>query len=151
MNKTNFDDKLISFYKRITSNKTKSLEVQKKLDSLITRDYNFFLDRTYFISNDESQNTFVYQPTLDVLELKKDKDTDYVLSWKSNEVFNSKLKPLYTALLNSIKNWQDPLAVEQSNYLSKIVNAWIVYDLDAWPRNPTNNLKPRIAYLEQLI
>ena len=47
--------------------------------------------------------TFVYQPTLDTLELKKDKDTDYFLSWKSNRVFNSKLKPLYTAFLHSIK------------------------------------------------
>ena len=33
------------------------------------------------------------------------------------------------------------LAVEQNNYLSKIVNVYIVYDLDAWPRNPTNNFK----------
>ena len=25
--------------------------------------------------------------------------------------------------------------------MSKIVNDYIVYDLDAWPRNPTNNFK----------
>ena len=31
---------------------------------------------------------FLYQPTLDVLELKKDKDTDYVLSWKSKGGIN---------------------------------------------------------------
>ena len=46
---------------------------------------------------------------------------------------------------------KDPLAVEQNNYLTKIVNVYIVYDLDAWPRNPTNNFKLRITYLEQLI
>ena len=34
-----------------------------------------------------------------------------------------------------------PLVVEQNNYLSKIVNFCIVYDLDAWPRNPKNNFK----------
>ena len=34
-----------------------------------------------------------------------------------------------------------PLAVEQNNYLTKILNVYIVYDLDAWPRNPTNNFK----------
>ena len=34
--KTDFDKKLTSFNRRITSNKTKNLEVQKKLDSLIT-------------------------------------------------------------------------------------------------------------------
>ena len=51
-----------------------------------------------FTSNDGSQNTFVYQPTLDALEIKNDKGTDYVLSWKSEQVFNPKLKPLYILL-----------------------------------------------------
>ena len=36
---------------------------------------------------------------------------------------------------------RDPLAEEQNNYATNIVNAYIVYDLDAWPRNPTNNFK----------
>ena len=40
-----------------------------------------------------------------------------------------------------IKFDTDLLAVEQSNHLTRIVNVYIVYDLDAWPRNPTNNLK----------
>ena len=95
-------------------------------------DYNFFLGRTYFTSNDGTQNTFVYQPTLDTLELKKGKGNDYFLSWKSNGVYDSKLKPLYTASLHSIKLSgyrmgikfdKDPLAIEQKSYLSKIVNA----------------------------
>ena len=149
VNKTNFDNKETSFNGRITSNKTKHLEFQKKLDSLII-DYNFFLGRIYFTNNDRSQNTFFYQPILDISELKKDKGTDYVLSWKSKGVFNSKLKPLYTAFLNSVKLSEyrigikfdkDPLTVEQNNYLTKIVNVCIVYDLDARPRYLTNNLK----------
>ena len=32
-----------------------------------------------------------------------------------------------------------PLSVQQNNYGSTI--AYIVYDLDAWPKNPTNNFK----------
>ena len=40
-----------------------------------------------------------------------------------------------------IKFDEDPLAVEQNNCITKIVNMYIVYDSDAWPRNPTNNLK----------
>ena len=69
--------------------------------------------------------TFVYQPTLDALELKKDKGTDYVLSWKSKQIFNFKHKPLYTAFLHSIKLSEyrigmtfdkDPLSVKQNNY-----------------------------------
>ena len=64
-------------------------------------------------------------------ELKKDNGTDYILSWKSKGVDNSKLKSLYSALLHSITNFgyrmpttfdKDTLAVEQNNYLRKIVN-----------------------------
>ena len=40
-----------------------------------------------------------------------------------------------------IKFDKDPLATEQNNYLTKIVNFYIVYDLVAWPRNPANNFK----------
>ena len=117
MSKTDFNNEPISFNRKITSNKTKYLEVQKKkkkkqtkktkqkkqLNSLVTTDYNFFLGRIYFTSNDGFQNPFVYQPTLDTLELNKDKGTDYILSWKSKGVYTSKLKPLYTAFLHSIK------------------------------------------------
>ena len=74
---------------------------------------------------------------------------DYVLSSKSNGVYNSKLKPLYTAFLHSIKLSgykmgikfdKDPLAVEQNNYLTIIVNVY-VFALDDWPKNPTNNFR----------
>ena len=84
---------------------------------------------------------FVYQPTLDMLELEKGKGTDHVLSCKSKGVYDSKLKPLYTAFLHIIKLFgdrmgikfdKDPLNVEQDNYLCTTVNAHIVYDLDAW-------------------
>ena len=57
VNKADFDNKLTSFNKRITSNYTKYLEFQKSLNSLITKDYNFFfLGRIYFTSNDGSEN-----------------------------------------------------------------------------------------------
>ena len=89
---------------------------------------------------------FVYQPGFDTLELKK--DTDYFLSWKSKRVFNSKLKPLYTTFLNSIrlsgyrtliKFDKHALSVDQNNYLTKMVNVYIVYDLDAWQKNRLRN------------
>ena len=59
-------------------------------------------------------------------------------------------KPLYTAFLHSIKLFEyriaikfdkDTFAAEQNNYLSKIVNVYIVCDWPALPRNPTNNLR----------
>ena len=60
MSKTDFDNKPISLNRKITSNKTKYLEVLKKLNSLTTKDSNFFLGRMYSTSNDEYQNIFVY-------------------------------------------------------------------------------------------
>ena len=42
----------------------------------------FFFARICFTSNNGSQKTFANQPTLDKLESKKDKVTDYGLSWK---------------------------------------------------------------------
>ena len=72
MKKTDFDNKRTSFNRRTTSNKTKHLEVQEKLNSLVTKDYNFFLGRIYFTNNYRSQNIFVYQLTRDTLELNKD-------------------------------------------------------------------------------
>ena len=40
-----------------------------------------------------------------------------------------------------IKFDKDPLAVEQSSYLTKFVYAYIVYGLYDWPKNGANNLK----------
>ena len=73
VNINDFDSKLTSFNEQINSNKTKHLKVQKKLNSLITKDYKFLLDRIYFTSNDGYQSTLVYQPTLDTLKKKKRK------------------------------------------------------------------------------
>ena len=80
---------------------------------------------------------FVYQLIFDRLDVKKDKGTDYVFSWKSKGVYTSKLKPLYTVFWHSIKLSRYkmtmkldkyPLAVKPNN--STIVYAYIVYDLD---------------------
>ena len=76
---------------------------------------------------------------VNTLELKKDKDTDYVLSWKSRQSYTSKVKPLYPAFFHGIELYgykvglifdENPLAVEQHNYATKTVNAYVVYDLD---------------------
>ena len=43
--------------------------------------------------DDSFQNIFVYQTTFNMLELKKDKITDYVIDWKSKGLFECKLFP----------------------------------------------------------
>ena len=55
------------------------------------------MGRIYFPGNDGSQNMLIYQPPLDMLELKSNKGTGYGVSWKSKGVYNSKLKRLYIA------------------------------------------------------
>ena len=42
-----------------------------------------------------------------------------------------------------IKLDNDPLAVQQDNYLIKIINVYIAYDLHAWLKDPTNKFKFR--------
>ena len=39
-----------------------------------------------------------------------------------------------------IKFYKDLLALEQNNYLTKIVNVYIVYDLDASPKHPPRSV-----------
>ena len=116
---------------------------------LQTYDLNYVLGKTLF-GDDVSQNMFTYWPRFNKLELKEDKGTDYILNWKSKGVYTSKLRPLYIALLHGIRSSgykigikfnKDPLATEQNNYAIKIVNAYIVYELDTWPKNLLDNFK----------
>ena len=45
-----------------------------------------------------------------------------------------------------------PLAIEQKYYVTKILIVYIVYDLDVWPRNPTDNFKLKSCFcLMQLL
>ena len=76
------------------------------------------------LGDDGSQNIIVYEPTLNTLNLKEEKSTDYVIGWKSKEVDTTKLKPLYIAFLHGIKPFgyemrikfdKNPLVLEQNN------------------------------------
>ena len=60
-------------------------------------------------------------------------------------VYSFKLSRLYTASLHNMKPSgqkigiefnKSVLVVEQNNYTTKIVNAYITYNLDSWPINP---------------
>ena len=43
---------------------------------------------------------------------------------------------------------RDPLVVEQNNYTIKIVNAYIVFELDTWPNNSLRNFILKNCLLE---
>ena len=61
---------------------------------------------------------------------------DYVISWKSKVIYTFKLTGGYGI---GIKFDNSVSVVEQNNYASEIVNAYIVYDLDTWLKVPCNN------------
>ena len=75
---------------------------QDKIVELQTDDLSCFLGKNLF-GDRCFQNIFVYQPTLNTLELKDNKGTNYVIGWKSKGVYTSKFIPLCTASFHSIK------------------------------------------------
>lgn len=103
---------------------------------------------------------FVYKPISNTLDLKGDKSIHYIIAWKSKVLFKSKLLSLYGTLLPNINFFIDkmgiqfnktPLAVDQKNYATRNVNAYIIYDLDNWPRNSFNNFTFNFVWLVRLI
>ena len=70
------------------------------------------MGKIYCTSNDGSQNIFVYQPTFNVLELKKDKGTEYIISWKSKGVYNSKLIASDGAFLANLKYFRNKIGIQ---------------------------------------
>ena len=61
MTKTDFDAKLLSLNKRVTTNKTKHLLVENKLKKLNAFDLSYFIDKSHF-EEDDTQNYLVFQP-----------------------------------------------------------------------------------------
>ena len=87
-----------------------------------------------FFGDDGSKNISVYQPPLNRLEWKIDKSTDYVIGCRSKGVYNSKLLALQEVISPIINYFtrkieiqfnNTSLVVEQNNYATKIVNAYI--------------------------
>ena len=61
MRKTDFDAKLSSLNRKITSNKTKHVLVGNELKKLKTFDSGYFIGKNYF-EEDGTQNYLVFQP-----------------------------------------------------------------------------------------
>ena len=59
--KTDFDAKLSSLNRKITSNKTKHLLVENELNKLKTFDSSYFIGKSHF-EEDGTQNYLVFQP-----------------------------------------------------------------------------------------
>ena len=85
------------------ANLVKKADFDNKLKNLNElSEKSFLLGRMYFTSNDGFQKMFVYQPTFNTLKYKNT-STEYAISWKSKELYNSKHIELNCDLLLNIK------------------------------------------------
>ena len=84
MKKTDFDDKLKNFNKKVTSNKTK---VEHELKKLQTFDSSVFIGQSYFF-NDRAQLYLIFQPLYHTL--KRLGNTEKTVSQKSKVLSTEK-------------------------------------------------------------
>ena len=83
MTKTEFDAKLSSFNRKITSNKTKHLLVENELNKLKTFDSSYFIGKSHF-EEDGTQNYLVFQPMYRYFKrIAGVGSGDYIYYWKS--------------------------------------------------------------------
>ena len=76
--KTDFDAKLSSLNRKITSNKTKHVLVENELKKLKTFDSSYFIGKSHF-EEDDVQNYLVFEPLKKYFKVIA--STNYVSSW----------------------------------------------------------------------
>ena len=79
--KTDFDAKLSSLNRKITSNKTRHLLVENKLKKLKTFDLSNFIEKSHF-DEDGAQNYLVFQTVSRCFKTVSANDSN-IISWKS--------------------------------------------------------------------
>ena len=82
---------------------------------------------------------FIYQPTFNNINVKQTNNEYNVYAWKSKGIYSTELRPLHN-LAPIIAYYRCKIAfrfnyriltIIQKSYKSKIMNIYIVYDLDA--------------------
>ena len=93
--KTDFDAKLQSLSKRITSNKTKHLLFENELKNLKTFDLSYFKGKGLF-EEDGTQNYLVFQPMYRYFKRMAGVGSgNYIHVWKSKGLFDERIKLLW--------------------------------------------------------
>ena len=87
--KTDFDAKLSSLNRKITSNKSKHLLVENELKKLKTFDSSYFIGKRHF-EEDGTQNYLVFQTMYWCF--KRIVDSNYILEWKSKGYVDESIK-----------------------------------------------------------
>ena len=91
--KTDFDAKLSSHNRKITTNKSKYLLVENELNKLRTFNSSYFLGKNYF-DEDGNQNYYIFKPISKYLKVAYVNDITYVSSWKSKELNGAEIESI---------------------------------------------------------
>ena len=153
-----FDAKLSSLNRKITSNKTKHVLAENELKKLKNFDLNYFIGKSHF-EEDRRQNCLVLQPMYRYFKLNN--NALYTLSWQSKGLSNENINPPHTRLSplidyvgNKIRVKFTGSCLKQSDKIScthkTIVYISVVDELGACASND-NDPTLKIVYLVQLL
>ena len=95
MTKTDFDAKLSSLNRKITSNKTKHVLVENELNKLKTFDSSYYNGKSYF-EEDGTPNYLIFQPLNKYFKVGGG-NLYYVSSWTSKGLSDESIKPPTTS------------------------------------------------------
>ena len=143
MAKTDFDTKLSSHNRKITSNESKHLLVQNGLKKPKTFDSSYFISKSHF-EEDGTQNFLVFQPLNKYFKVI----ASYVSLWKSKGLSDKTIKPptrsdnsltptvSYYGTKTRVKFTGSCLKqLKISHTHGKVVNIYIVYELNKLSSN----------------
>ena len=138
--KTDFDAKLSSFNKKLTSNKTKHILVENELKMLKTFGFSYFIGKNHF-EEDGTQNYLVFRPLNNYFKIIT--NTTYILLWQFKGLSDKTTKPPGTSdykLNPQLSHFGTKTRVDFRETClkqdkttfnhGKIVNIYIVYELN---------------------
>ena len=160
MTKTDFDSKLSSLNRKITSNKTEHVQVKNILNKLKIFDLSYFIGKSYF-DEDDTKNYLIFQPLFRYFKLNT-KAAGAISSWKSRGLSSETIEApstlniglivdLYCGGKFRVKFIGGYLKQPKVSYThKKIVNIYIVYELGA-SSSQNNDPTLKFVYLVQLL
>ena len=86
---------MTSFNRKIVSNKTKDIAIEKEFKKLNTFDLSYFLGKNYF-DEDGTENYYIFQPISKYLKVAYVNDINHILSWKSRGLNDIKIEYIKT-------------------------------------------------------
>ena len=157
LKKKNLNDELKKIWDRITSNKSRHLQVENELKKLQKFDTAYFRGKIYFDGNDGAQNSLVFQVGETYFKNNSGSNSSKIETWKSKGLSSQSLSLSSTVgTTNGIKmnkprrpvyvifNHKDSFFEQKKESIIKsrsIVNIYIVYSLSQETINSDNVLK----------